>query len=331
MDFEDSLLGYGPETAHSRRPRSNSRSKKSRAYEDWQGRLTASERAAVEYDDLINPVEMLDLTEGDDDYKPSYVMPLADRMASHRAMQGYWKGPTYSGRDHSATHKVMKELKVYETQDASATGTAGGNVTPYEINTTGKVVLIFCPDVYSDGTTTDAFDFTNRVGRKCVVRSLNIRGLILGGLYQAPFAATGFIEPQFARIMIIYDLEPPTKSGTSVLIDEILQAASSFQPLNSDNTIRFRIVMDKHYAIGAAYTDTSTKKLVESEGRHCFLLEKYKKCKLPVRFGPSTSGNRRLADIVKGAIYLVTVGSQADSASESPVLQCEIRARFSDS
>ena len=95
------------------------------------------------------------------------------------------------------------------------------------INTTGLVTLLHVPVL---GT-----DFTNRIGRKTLIKSVFLRGLLSRDLTTASALACQ------CRMILVLDKQP---NGAAPAITDILVAANSYSQLNPNNRDRFRVIRD---------------------------------------------------------------------------------------
>lgn len=227
----------------------------------------------------------------------------------------------------SSTHRIITELKVFDTQNPSGGyplitrvgGAAGEGIT-----------LIFCPQSKPGGSS--AYDINNRVSRKTVITSIFLRGEVLGGIYQLPFLTTAAqaFPYTFARILIVYDREPPQTTSLPTVPNIISSSSNlSYDLKNNDQIKRFYFIMDKIYMIGGVRSDLTTNNYIMSEGRQSFLLEKYIRCNLETIFNSSTAA-QDIRTINTGAVYLVTIGNNASVTNGNPIANIDIRTRFTD-
>lgn len=171
------------------------------------------------------------------------------------------------------------------------------------VSTTGTVTLI-------NGVATGT-DFTDRIGRKIVMRSVYVRGLL------RPEDTT--VSDQCARVMLVYDMQ---SNGAAPAITDILKSASSLAQLNMNNRDRFRVLMDKTFAM-AGLQDTATQAFAGSPTTH--VMKKYKRCNLEVLYNGTTNA---IGSIATGALFLVTIGSVA--AGSASTFTVSTRVRFDD-
>lgn len=91
----------------------------------------------------------------------------------------------------------------------------------------------------------------NRVGRRAIMRSLRLRGIVSMQLDHT--ATSGALIPCTVRMVVVYDKQP--SSGTIPTYDSIFgvtaqdgtESSDILDPLRYDNTGRFRVVCDKTF------------------------------------------------------------------------------------
>lgn len=200
----------------------------------------------------------------------------------------------YKSRRKSYTPSVprllgsINEKKVIDTDPAT-----------YNVSTTGTVTLI-------NGVATGS-DFTDRTGRKIMMRSVYLKGFLE--------PEDGLVNNSLARVMLVYDMQ---SNGAAPSITDILKSATSLAQLNMNNRDRFRIVMDKVFPMGGLTAAFSQSPTVHA-------LKKFKKCYYETVFSGTTSG---IASIATGSLFLVTIGNQA--AGTGSTLTASVRVRFND-
>lgn len=171
-----------------------------------------------------------------------------------------------------------------------------------DFDTTGTLTLL-------NGVATGT-DFTNRIGRKVCWKSI----LVQGNIQNEGDPST----TNLCRFMIFYDSQP---NGAAPTVADVLTAATSTSPLNLNNRDRFRMIMDKFYALGSIST-TATQAVSD---RTTALIHKYKKLNLETIFDGTTAA---IGDIQSGSIYCLTMGTVA--AGTTYEANVSIRLRFTD-
>lgn len=172
----------------------------------------------------------------------------------------------------------------------------------YNMDTTGTVTLI--------PTVPQGASVSQRVGKKILWKSMQIRG----GVY----AQSAAVIPTGAW-MIVYDRRP---TGSTPAVTDILVSASQSSFTNDANAGRFKILMRRDYQfIGPGNAGTSSDP--------ADVVNEYLKLKnLPCVF--KAAGTGAIADIEEGALYLVTVGSNASGANAACTAGLAFRTRYID-
>jgi hypothetical protein len=201
------------------------------------------------------------------------------------ANRGFWGVGSQRGRD---------ELKTIDT----------GTVT-YAANdpTNGNFTLL-------NGVATGT-DYTNRIGRKVIMKSLLIRGQFYN-------LSTGSdSNGDLLRLMVICDEQP---NGAAPIITDILQTADHLAPLNLNNRGRFKVLYDKMLNM-PAWT-TSAGALVNGSPRIAYA-KIFKKMTVPVIFNGTGS---TVGSIQTNSVYIVTLATNNQTA-----FSFNSRIRFMDS
>lgn len=170
----------------------------------------------------------------------------------------------------------------------------------YACDTTGSVTLI--------ATIAQGASVNQRIGKKCVLRSLQCRGIVVSG------TTTTTAD---AAYMIVYDKRP---TGALPNITDILNSATSVSMNNDNNASRFSILKRVDLVFAGSVANTLTTSSVQ--GADWYLNLKGK----PVTF--NAAGTGAIGDIDEGALYLVTVGSSAGNFA--PILGATFRTRFTE-
>lgn len=170
----------------------------------------------------------------------------------------------------------------------------------YAFDTTGSVTLL-------NGVATGT-DFTDRIGRKIVIKSIYVRGMI-----QPIDNNTG---NTLCRMLIVYDMQ---SNGAAPVITDVLKSASPAAQLNMNNRDRFRVLIDKQWAV-AVISDIATQ--ATGGAPTVYSLKKYKKCNLEVLFNGTTNA---IGSIATGSIYMITVGNQAAGNGGQGLISSRVR------
>jgi len=173
----------------------------------------------------------------------------------------------------------------------------------YELDTTGSVTLL--------NTVAQGAAVTQRVGKKIVMKGLQLRGFI---------TSNSNTDTLSVAYMIVYDKRP---TGALPAVTDILVSASARAMNNDANAGRFRILKRVDEV------------LIGNESAFANLHDYTRKdasCWLDLKSAPVTykaAGTGAIGDIEEGALYLVTVGDEAAGTSAG-VLTCGFRMRFLD-
>lgn len=187
----------------------------------------------------------------------------------------------------------------------------------YAFNTTGSVACICTP---VPGT-----DYTNRIGRKIVIKSVYIRGqAVLEAALNNPGALND--KAQLGRVILLWDMQP---NGALPAVTDVLLTADSRSHLNPNNRDRFKVIWDKQWAFGSMYVDTTATQAVSfASGLINAPVKYFKKLRQEVIFNAGSAGT--VADINSGALILLTIGTQAAGTNTDADLGVGIRVRFDD-
>lgn len=154
-------------------------------------------------------------------------------------------------------------------------------------------------------------DFTDRVGRKILMKSLNINGHFT--------TQDTTVGQDLCRFMIIYDKQP---TGALPAITDILKTSDSRDQLNLNNRDRFVILRDLFVSLGA-FNNTATAAVAGSPTEK--EIRMYIKLNHEVIYS-STAGT--IAAIASGALYMVTIGDNV--AANAYAASVSTRVRFID-
>jgi len=186
---------------------------------------------------------------------------------------------------------------------ASAANFVDTALTAYNGNTTGSIAQL---NIVPRGASQ-----SERVGKKIMMKSLQIRGLV-----QSDAAAT---LTQSAW-MIVYDRRP---GGALPFVTDILNTISPNSFLNDAASARFKILYRwSNVSLGnaGALTTDST----------AYNIDLYLKIKGKSRYTTYANlGTGAIGDVDQGALYLVTVGASVAGASDA-VIQLGFRLRYYD-
>lgn len=170
-----------------------------------------------------------------------------------------------------------------------------------QANTTGTFSLLNGVAVGSD--------YTERVGRKTLNKSIYIRGRVQ--TEASLTAAVGAIPAQQARMIILVDNQPNAATPATT---DLLNTATPESQLNLNNRDRFKILHDETfvfdpylYSTTATQSYASTSKQIHDVKYHRFINEE------TIFNG---NGGATIAGMSSGAIYMFWIGSEAAGATD---------------
>jgi len=173
----------------------------------------------------------------------------------------------------------------------------------YVADTTGSVTLL-------NGVATGT-DFTDRIGRKIIMRSLYIQGYVA--------AIDNTVSPNISRLIVVYDNQ---SNGAAPAVLDVLKQASSISQINLNNRDRFKILVNKTFPI-AVIDNTATQALAGSPTIHKVKI--FKKLRHEALFNGTTAA---IGSIATGSIYMITIGNTA--ANTGGNFNLSSRVRFED-
>lgn len=166
------------------------------------------------------------------------------------------RAPIRSGGFWTTNYRSRSERKTIDNDVASTNFVTGGNL------------------VLLNGVATGT-DFTDRNGRKIVMKSLHIKGFV----YPQDTATLN----NLARLIIFYDSQA---NGATPNVTDILKSTSSLSQLNLNNRDRFKILVDKQYPV-AMNNNTATQAIAGGPTVHKVKI--YKKLNMETIFGGTTA------------------------------------------
>lgn len=154
-------------------------------------------------------------------------------------------------------------------------------------------------------------DFTDRIGRKIIMRSLYVKGVI--------YPEDDITTESILRCIIVYDMQA---NGAAPVITDVLKSSAPLSQLNLNNRDRFKVLYDKHYIIGKT-NNTATQAV--SNGHNLFQFKKFIRLRHEVLFSGTTAA---IGSIQTGSLYFIFLSSTA--AGSSPNITWSSRIRFED-
>jgi len=200
----------------------------------------------------------------------------------------------------SMAYRANREKKFFDTPQAYYTITNAGGFTP-----------LFIPRLGSD--------FYQRIGRKCLIKSLYIRGFV--AMRSAiDHEYVGAVPCTMMRLIVVWDNQP---NGAAPATTDLLNNADVASQLNPNNRDRFMIIKDKQYVFDPLRgADASS-----AWNRTIYPVKCYKKLNLETIFNQLSAGN--IGDITTGALYMFWISSSNVAGSEG-LADLSIRCRFDD-
>lgn len=171
----------------------------------------------------------------------------------------------------------------------------------YAIDTAGTITLV--------ATVAQGPSVNQRIGKRAAWKSLQVRGQAFNG------AAASVND---CAVIFVYDKRP---TGALPAITDVLNTSSAISMNNDANSGRFSILKRLDFILSGTPATTMGEDCAKSMD---FFLDLKKK---PVVFKAAATG--AIGDIEEGAIYMITVGSNAAGALAA-TLNVGIRTRFID-
>jgi len=203
------------------------------------------------------------------------------------------------------------ELKVKDNQFQVASGNGGTpssmlclqNASAIDVTTPRQ---IRCLNGIAEGG-----DFTSRVGKEVVIRSVQMYGTLIPIQYDRADSPDGWAESPEAtsRILLVWDLQP----NSNVTLGSVYKAVTGPPEITSNNLFevnneeRFIVLWQHTYKLGLKTNAVTTESV--TQGYSCKLIKMYKKLNLKTTFVSAGDG---FADISTGCLWLITVGTGAD-------------------
>lgn len=196
----------------------------------------------------------------------------------------------YSGRD--------AELKFHDVNLDDAVVAGGGVVTP-------------TVNIIPQGVTE-----SERIGRKCTIKSINWRGTIT--LPEVDAAVTPG-NTEYLRVILYLDKQC---NGATAATTDLLESADIYSFRNLANSSRFTFLLDKLHVLNYQTLASDGAGVVSSAAvARQFTL--YKKCDIPIEFSSTTGAIGEIRSNNIGVLLLCSSGTAS--------FYSKFRLRFSDS
>lgn len=202
--------------------------------------------------------------------------------------RGRYSGPVPRG---SSIRRGRDELKVIENAATQANFASAGSVALY--------------NGVAQGT-----DFTNRIGRKVIVKSIHFKAWV------SP--ATSTDSPgDICRLMLVWDKQA---NSAAPAVTDILTTADPFSGVNLNNRDRFKVMYDRRVSMNPAVYAAN---VITGGNPITVYREKFIKCNQEVIFSGTGA---TVASIQTGSLYLLFI----DLNGTLSLLTHYCRVRFSD-
>lgn len=168
------------------------------------------------------------------------------------------------------------------------------------LNTTGEIQLI--------ATIAQGAGVTQRIGKKAMLRSVQIRGYAFGN-------ATAIYND--CAVLIVYDRRP---TGALPAVTDILVSANATSMNNDTFSGRFQIIRRMDFSLVGNSTTVST-------GQEMKSLDDFITINRKIVF--KAAGTGAIGDIEEGALYMVSVGINA-AGGTAATASLNFRTRFTE-
>lgn len=239
----------------------------------------------------------------------SYRRRIRRRRTRAPRRTGGWRNP------------LRHELKYLDTNvDAKQLGNGTG---PNILATTvgGNGTYAGCINAPKQGAGAD-----ERIGRQIMIRKILGRLIFVNSSEITDGAQTTW--PTSFRFMLVYDMQAngvATFDNSQFWADTGTVTLTSLQNLNFRD--RWKILMDKHWTIGAP---TSAVSAIGGRTQQAKLYKFYKRVNLPVQFNAGNTPGPQ--DITTGAIWMLVYSDAGcdEPTTGSPMFYARVRVRYSD-
>lgn len=221
------------------------------------------------------------------------------------------KGRSYSKYERSQkkprlTRTVTSTVSLYRPRETSKGEWKYLDTTiTGDMNTTAGLYLL---NGLAPGTAAN-----QRVGMKVTIRSIELR------CRMTTSPVTGV--DQYVRMILVLDRQP---NGAVIgAVTDVLLAQSISSPRNLANRKRFKIMMDKQYAMGSNLNAATTPSTLPNMR----LVKKYIKRPIITEYNTGVAGT--IADISTNSLYLMVFGTEVAGNTDTN-LAGYIRIRYTD-
>lgn len=152
-------------------------------------------------------------------------------------------------------------------------------------------------------------EINERNGREVIMKSVQLNLQIFAT------AVTGV--GSVCRVLLVYDRQTNAAALTAALV---LQAATTLAGRSLENRRRFKIMMDRTYAVPSRIAATVS-------GPEFIVDKFYRRLRHPITFNAGDAGT--VADITTGSLYLICIGTEAAGATDGAI-NLFSRVRYQD-
>ena len=214
-------------------------------------------------------------------------------------------GPSAAKRQRVKSRKPYAQTKMYSAvrkKKGEPAKTSEEGISVYNVDSTGFIALRFTIPV-------GAGPLNARIGRELFIRSIQVRGSLEAG-------TTASVA--HARMIVVYDRRP---TGILPTYNTVMSAIAPTAFINSANYPRFRILLNKGYAV------TGQNALGNRTDQSYFVIDEYVKVKDIISYKNANTGT--IDDIEQGAVYILWVADTA-AGTASPIARVAMRMRYDD-
>lgn len=165
----------------------------------------------------------------------------------------------------------------------------------------------------------------NRVGRKCTIKSIQLRGMVY---IEAALNITTVtaVNAQWGLWFLIWDMQP---NGAVPAIADIFNVpGSNLSMINLNNRDRFKILKRDMITMDPFVNNAAATLSVAGFNNTTQYIDCYLRVNLETIFNSTNGGT--IADISSGALHFVHFGSLPSGANADMAIQWTSRVRFDD-
>jgi len=165
--------------------------------------------------------------------------------------------------------------------------------------------------------------YNDRIGRRICIKSIYIRGMVGQEGSFTTITSPLVSQGQLCRLIVVADMQP---NGAVPALTDVLFEATSLAQLNPNNRDRFKILVDKQWAVGRLIYDTTNG--IAALDNCQWPVKKFKKLNLSTTYNGGNTGG--IGDIATGALYMLWVGSESAGTDTDCAFFGTARIRYYD-